>query len=87
VWGDGKAVPIDAAAVIMTLTSTGATASTFLTTWPANTPIPLVSDLNVRRWQTTANLVVVPIGLNGTINIFNRFGTTEVVGDVVGYFR
>jgi hypothetical protein len=87
VAGDGAAVPADAAAVIMTLTSTGATASTFLTTWPANTPIPPVSDLNVRRGQTTANLVVVPIGLGGTVNIYNRFGTTEVVGDVVGYFR
>ncbi len=87
VAGPGKAAPTDAKAVVMTLTSTGATAATFLTAWPANTPIPGVADVSVRRRHTTSNLIVVPVGLDGAINVFNRSGSTHVVGDVVGYFR
>jgi hypothetical protein len=87
VAGAGRAVPADAAAVVMTLTSTGASATTYLSTWPGGTARPAASDLNVRRGQTTANLVVVPVGADGTVNVYNRFGTTHVVADVVGYYR
>ncbi len=83
----GTAVPAGAAAVVMTLTATGATAPTYLTAWPGGTSRPLASDLNVRARETTANLVVVPVGAGGVVNLYNRSGSTHLVGDVVGYYR
>jgi hypothetical protein len=87
VAGAGRPLPADASAVVMTLTSTGATAPTYVTAWPAGAARPATSDLNVRARQTTANLVVVPVGSAGAISLFNRFGSTHLVGDVVGYYR
>jgi hypothetical protein len=85
--GKGKALPANAAAVVMNLTATGATRSTYLTAWPFGLPRPTASDLNVRPGLATANLVVVAIGKKGRVNLYNRAGSTHLVGDVVGYYR
>ena len=36
--------------------------------------------------QTIANLVTVPVGAGGAIDLFNLFGRTDLVADVVGYY-
>jgi N-acetylmuramoyl-L-alanine amidase-like protein len=92
VSGKGRALPASASAVVLNLTSTGATArSTYLTAWPAGLRRPTVSDLNVASGRTTANLVVVRIGSSGKskgkINLYNNSGSTHMVGDIVGYYR
>jgi len=87
VAGTGKRVPIDASAVVMTLTSTRATKPTYMTVWPTGTTRPSSSDLNVDAGQTAANLVIVPIGTGGRLSLYNYGGSAHLVGDVVGYYR
>ncbi len=38
------------------------------------------------RGLTVPNLVVVKLGTGGSIDIFNGYGTTDVVVDVVGWY-
>jgi hypothetical protein len=48
--------------------------------------MPVASDLNFVGGQTVPNLVVVKVGTDGKINIFNAFGSAHVVVDVVGWY-
>ena len=73
-------------AVVVNVTVTNPTAASFLTVWPSGTGMPLSSDLNFVGRQTVPNLVVVKVGSDGKINVFNGFGSTDVVIDVVGWF-
>jgi hypothetical protein len=80
-------LPASATAVVLNLTATGATGTTWLTAWPAGVRRPLASDLNVLPGRDTANLVVVKIGTKGRVNLYNAAGSTNLVADVVGYYR
>jgi beta-glucanase (GH16 family) len=73
-------------AVVLNVTVTNPSAASFMTVWPDGTPRPLASDLNYVARQTVANLVIVKLGTNGSIDIFNAVGTTDVVVDVVGWY-
>jgi hypothetical protein len=86
VRGRGR-LPAGASAVVMNLTATGASRTTWLTAWPGGARRPLASDLNVLAGHDTANLVVVKIGTKGRVNLYNAAGSTNLVGDVVGYYR
>lgn len=79
-------VPADAAAVAVNLTATGATTNTFLTAWPTGAARPATSNLNVAAQENRANLAVLAVGDDGTIDVFNAFGTTDVVVDLLGFF-
>ena len=79
-------VPSDADAVVLNVTVTDTTAPSYLTVWPAGQPQPTASNLNWPAGDTRPNLVVAKLGTSGAISIYNRFGTTDVVADVVGYF-
>jgi hypothetical protein len=70
----------------MNVTATGASRTTFLTAWPGGGRRPLASDLNIVAGRDVANLVVVKIGTKGRINLYNAAGSTNLVGDVVGYY-
>jgi len=60
--------------------------TSYLTLYPAGVPQPLASDLNWLTGQTVSNLVVVPLGTGGAINIYNYLGSTAVVVDLEGYY-
>lgn len=79
-------VPADATAVVLNLTAVGASSATYVTAWPDGQPRPLVSNLNVAGPQATPNLVVVPIGAGGSIDLYNTAGTVDLLGDLAGYF-
>ncbi|MFG3347016.1 hypothetical protein ACGF1Z_18345 [Streptomyces sp. NPDC048018] len=72
-------------AVVMNVTATNASSSTFVTAYPDGTPLPGTSNLNVPAGRTVAGLVVVPV-VNGRVAFTNRFGSLDLVGDVVGYY-
>jgi hypothetical protein len=78
-----------ARAWVLNVTATEATAATFVTAYPwgAGAP-PVVSNLNVARGQTVANLVVVSgSGLRGgVVALYNNAGAVHLVVDVVGWF-
>ncbi|WP_441250160.1 PKD domain-containing protein [Kitasatospora sp. McL0602] len=79
-------VPADATAAVLNLTSTDADAGGYLTAFASGTTRPGTSNLNFGVRQTVANQVVVPIGADGKVSIYNKFGHTQVVADVFGYY-
>lgn len=75
-----------AAAVVLNVTATDATTSSFLTVWPTGQARPNASNLNFVKGPAVANLVIAGVGANGRINIFNELGTTNVIVDLLGWF-
>lgn len=73
-------------AVVLNVTVTNPTAGSYLTVWPDGAAKPLASDLNYGPGLTVPNLVVVKLGSNGMIDLYNAFGTTDVIIDVVGWY-
>jgi hypothetical protein len=73
-------------AVVLNVTVTGSTASSYLTVWPDASAKPLASDLNWVSGETTPNLVVVKLEINGNMELFNGVGSVNVVIDVVGWY-
>ncbi|NUT51761.1 MAG: hypothetical protein HOV94_31370, partial [Saccharothrix sp.] len=78
-------IPVSATAVTFTLTATTATADTFVTAWPAGTPRPTASNLNVPPGDTRPNLVTVAVGANRTVNLYNNVGSTDLIADLTGF--
>jgi hypothetical protein len=79
-------VPANATAVVLNVTTTNCTAPSYITAYPGGTSVPLASNLNFTAGQTIANLVTVPIGLNGGVGIYNHSGRADVIVDLEGYF-
>ncbi len=82
-------VPESARAVVLTLTGIAATAGTDLRAYPSPAGagrVPVVSNLNLVRGQTTADAVVVATGLQGRVRVRNQSGTTAVAVDTAGWF-
>jgi len=83
--GQGLVPASGVSAVVLNVTATSATASSFLTVWPAGVPRPLASNLNWVRGQTVPNLVEVALGSNGYVSLYNYAGSVDVIFDVAGY--
>lgn len=73
-------------AVVMNMTVTGATAGSYLTVYPSGQARPTASNLNFVAGWTGANQVTVPVGSDGTVNIYNHAGSVQVIADVSGYY-
>ncbi len=73
-------------AVVLNVTVTNPTTGSYLTVWPDGTSRPLASDLNYLRGLTVPNLVVVKLGSTGLVDLYNAFGSTDVIIDVVGWY-
>jgi hypothetical protein len=80
-------IPSTATAVVANLTVTNTSAASYLTAWPDGDTRPNASDLNWVARKTVPNLVVVKLGPNGKLDLFNAMGSTDVILDVVGYYR
>jgi hypothetical protein len=79
------AVPAGATAVTLNLTATGATASTFVTAWPAGTTRPTASNVNLNAGGTRPNLVTVALGAGDRLSLYNLAGQVDLVVDVTGF--
>lgn len=75
--------------VILNITGTGPSADTFVSVQPQrfDGAFPSTSNLNLRRDETKANLVMVPVDADGSISIYNAYGNVHLIADVVGYFQ
>ena len=74
-------------AVVLNLTATQGTSSGFITAYATGTTRPAGSNLNFVMGQTIPNLVVVPVGADGSITLYNGSGgTTQLIADLAGYF-
>src|SRR4029079_7491787 len=87
VAGQNPIPSVGAGAVVMNVTATEPSETSFLTVHPDGTFPPNASNLNVVAGQTIPNHVTVKLGgPTGAARIFNRFGSVHVVVDVAGYF-
>ncbi|MER5640397.1 right-handed parallel beta-helix repeat-containing protein [Kitasatospora sp. NPDC002227] len=73
-------------AVALNVTVTGTKAPGYLTVYPSGTDRPLASNVNFGWNHTIANAVIVPVGADGKIRVYDGGGSTDVVIDVVGYY-
>ncbi|MDC7120329.1 hypothetical protein OMK64_02135 [Cellulomonas fimi] len=73
-------------AVILNVTGTEATEPTHVRVWPAGDPLPGTSSLNLVRGQTRPNQVIVPLGEDGRVALYNDAGRTHLIVDVQGYY-
>jgi hypothetical protein len=80
-------LPAGTTAVAINVMVTNPTAKSYLTVYPGGTARPGASNLNFVAGQTIPNLVMVPLGPGNTITFFNRYGTVNVLGDLVGYYQ
>ena len=79
-------VPANAESVVLNLTSTETSTDTYVTVYPGGKERPVSSNLNPEPGKDKANQVIVPVGADGTVNVFNHDGATHVVLDVFGYY-
>ena len=87
VTGHGGVPASGVGAVVLNVTATAPTAPGYLTVYPDGTTRPTTSNLNFSAGETVPNLVVVPVGADGKIDVFNGSGgTVQVIGDVSGYY-
>lgn len=83
--GHGGVPPTGATAVVLNVTATNATASTYISVHPAGTARSSASNLNPRPGQTVAGLVVVPLH-DGKVTFYNHTGTVNLLADVEGFY-
>lgn len=88
-------VPLTATAVVLNITVTGATASTFITAFPGLSLRPTTSNVNVLPGQTVAVAATVGFGValssfgsrpNAQVSFYNAHGSTQLIVDVTGYY-
>ncbi len=72
--------------VILNVTVVNPTAFGWFIIYPDGTSQPMASDLNFNAGQIVPNLVVVKLGANGKIALFNANGSSDAVIDVEGWF-
>ncbi|GAA0663276.1 hypothetical protein GCM10010193_13310 [Kitasatospora atroaurantiaca] len=74
-------------AAVLNVTITDTVGPGYLTAYPSGTTRPLASNLNWSAGQTIPNAVIVPVGADGKVNLYNGspWGSNVVV-DIAGYF-
>jgi hypothetical protein len=86
VTGSNGVPATGATAVVLNVTATNPTASSYVTVYPNGTSRPVASNLNFTEGETIPNLVVVRVGTDGEIDFYNNAGSADLVADLAGYF-
>ncbi len=88
--GAAGTIPTDGSVVgaLVNVTAVEPSAGTFVSVVPAE-PVgpPSTSNLNVAAGRVQANLVMVPVGADGAIHLYNSAGNTNLLVDVLGYLQ
>ncbi len=81
-------VPAGVQAVVLNVTVTNTVADGHVTAFPgAGSERPITSNLNYTAGQSVPNLVIVPVGTDGHVELFNGgWGSVDLIADVTGYF-
>jgi hypothetical protein len=80
-------VPSNATAVVLNVTAVQPTSNGYVTVYPSGTTRPTASNLNFTPGLVVPNLVIVKVGSNGSVKLFNSSGSTHLVVDAVAYFE
>ena len=86
VLGRGTIPATGVAAVALNVTAISPSATSFLTLFPTGSTRPNASNLNLAAGRTLPNMVIVPVGTNGSISVYSSAGTTHLAVDVLGWF-
>jgi hypothetical protein len=87
ITGQGGVPASGVSAVVMNVTVTQPSANGgFIKLYPSGGTVPVVSDVNFNAGQTVPNLVLVKVGPDGKVNLYNQTGTAHVLFDVVGWY-
>jgi len=78
-------VPVDAAAVVLNITATGALSGGFITVYPCGATQPNASNLNFSAGDTIPNLVITQVGAGGKVCLFTS-ADTHLITDLAGYY-
>ncbi|WP_327263165.1 hypothetical protein OG444_18065 [Streptomyces sp. NBC_01232] len=73
-------------AVVLNVTATNPTAGSFVTAHPHGAARPTASNLNFTAGRTVPNQVTVPVGADGTVDLYNHSGTVDLIADISGYY-
>lgn len=87
VTSESGVVPTGAAAAVFNVTVTGASASGYVSAYPAGTPRPGASTINFQANRTIANQATVGLSEDGKITLYN--GSTRpvhLIADVGGWY-
>ena len=73
-------------AVVLNVTVTSPTAAGYIIVYAGGTTRPTTSNLNFVPNQTVPNLVIAPVGADGSVTLYNGSrGTLNLIADVSGY--
>jgi murein DD-endopeptidase MepM/ murein hydrolase activator NlpD len=78
--------PVQPRAVVLNVTVTSPTAASYIAVWPSGLSQPATSDLNVTPGATVSNLVVVAVGADGKVLVYNAAGSAQLIVDVEGWY-
>ena len=86
VAGSGGIPNSGVGAVVVTVTVTKPTAGGFIRAYPDGVQPGSTSSLNFAAGQTVANTVVVKVGIDGKVALYNGgAGSLQIIADVTGY--
>ncbi|KOU27006.1 hypothetical protein ADK94_01275 [Streptomyces sp. XY593] len=85
--GGNGGIPEGVTAVALNVTVTNTTSAGHITAFAEGTERPTTSNVNFEAGQTVPNLVIVPVGKNGYVELANRGEqSVDLIADVTGYF-
>ncbi|MFD0570980.1 hypothetical protein ACFQ0T_19470 [Kitasatospora gansuensis] len=85
--GGNGGIPAGVTAVVLNVTVTEAESAGFLTAFPYGGNRPATSNVNFTAGQTVPNMVIVPVGADGSVQLYNGSGgAVQMIADVSGYF-
>jgi hypothetical protein len=86
VLGAGGVPAAGVSAVVLNATATKTATQGYFTLYPSLTARPTASNVNWAAGWTVPNRVIVKVGTNGKVSIYNGQGAADAVVDVSGYF-
>jgi hypothetical protein len=72
--------------VTLNVSARNPTTGGYITVWPSGSARPTASNLNPKAGSDCSNAVMVKVGPDGKVMLFNYAGTVDVVVDVLGWF-
>ncbi|MBT2448939.1 hypothetical protein J7F03_17930 [Streptomyces sp. ISL-43] len=85
--GGNGAIPAGVTAVVLNVTVTNTASGGHVTAFADGDTRPTTSNVNFAPGQTVPNLVIVPVGANGYVDLYNGgWESVDLIADVTGYF-
>ncbi|MEU9158753.1 hypothetical protein AB0D29_00495 [Streptomyces sp. NPDC048424] len=80
-------IPAGVRAVVLNVTVTNTTSAGHITAFDTGNQRPNASNINFEPGQTVPNLVVVPVGNDGSVDLYNAgWESVDLIADITGYF-